>query len=154
MNDIKDKGFIFGSIFTLSNKLQVLGDKFDRNLTVKQWLLLAGIYKSRNEMPTISEVAGIIGNSRQNVKKMVLILEKEGFVAIENDSNDARVQKIMLTKKCLDYMLQREKKELEFLEHLFEGFEPTELQEMVRSISKLEKNIIGMARLYHHEEKE
>jgi DNA-binding MarR family transcriptional regulator len=154
MNDVKDKAYIFGSIFTLSNKLQVLGDKFDRNLTIKQWLLLAGIYKSRNEMPTISEVAGIIGNSRQNVKKMVLILEKEGFVTIENDSNDARVQKIRLTKKCLDYLLQREKRELEFLEQLFEGYQSIELKDLVNGISKLEKNIAKMARLNSNEEKE
>lgn len=146
MDDVRDKAYIFGSIFTLSNKLQVLGDKFDKNLTVKQWLLLAGIYKSRSEMPTISEVAGIIGNSRQNVKKMLVILEKEGFVRIENDPNDARVQKIKLTEKCLSHMQQREKRELEFLEQLFEGLEPAEIQGMIRGISKLEKNIVSMTR--------
>lgn len=154
MNDVKDKAYIFGSIFTLSNKLQILGDKFDRNLTVKQWLLLAGICKSRNDMPTISEVAGLIGNSRQNVKKMVLILEKEGFVTIEKNSNDARAQKIRLTKKCLDYLLQREKRELKFLEQLFEGFQSIEIKDLANGISKLEKNIVKMARLNNNDEKE
>jgi DNA-binding MarR family transcriptional regulator len=154
MDDIKYKAFIFASIFTLSNRLQVLGDRFDRNLTVKQWLLLAGIFRSQKDAPTISEVAGIIGNSRQNVKKMMLILEKQGFITIENDANDARAQRIRLTEKCLDYMMQREKREIEFLERLFEGFTPGELQGMARGISKLEKNIIEMAGLNHHEEKE
>lgn len=154
MNNIKDKAYIFGSIFTLSNKLQVLGDKFDRNLTVKQWLLLAGIYKSRNNMPIISEIAGLIGNSRQNVKKMVLILEKEGFVTIEKDSNDTRAQKVRLTKKCLDYLLQREKRELKFLVQLFEGFQSSEIKDLVNGISKLEKNIVKMERLNNNDEKE
>ncbi len=154
MDDMKEKAYIFGSIFILSNKLQVLGDRLDRTLTVKQWLLLAGIYKSSKENPTISEVAALIGNSRQNVKKMVVILEKAGFITIENDSNDARVQRIKLTKKCLDYLVQRGKSELDFMEQLFEGFESMELKAMVNGISRLEKNIVKMARLNSDEEKE
>ncbi|MFA5636708.1 MAG: MarR family transcriptional regulator, partial [Anaerovoracaceae bacterium] len=75
MDSLKDKAFIFGSIFTLSNRLQILGDRLDRNLTVKKWLLLAGIHNCRNSSPSISEVAIIIGNSRQNVKKMLVKLE-------------------------------------------------------------------------------
>lgn len=154
MKNVKGKAFIFGSIFTLSNKLQILGDRFDKNLTVKQWLLLAGIHNSQNESPTIGEVAGIIGNSRQNVKKMLLILERLGFVKIENDLNDGRVQKIRMTEKCLDYLKQRERKELEFLEQLFEGFQPSDIQELIRGIWKLEQNIISISRVYQNEEKE
>jgi len=154
MDHLKEKTYIFGSIFTLSNKLQSLGDKFDKNLTIKQWLLLAGIFKSDSDSPTISEVASLIGNSRQNVKKMVLILEKEGFVTLIKDSNDARILRISLTKKCRDYLLQREKKELKFLLQLFDGFSSNEIKALVNGISKLEKNIVQMARLYNHEEKE
>ncbi|NLT48630.1 MAG: MarR family transcriptional regulator [Clostridiales bacterium] len=146
MDSLKDKAFIFGSIFTLSNKLQILGDRLDRNLTVKQWLLLAGIYNCGNSSPSISEVARIIGNSRQNVKKMLVILENLGFVTIENDPNDARTQKIRMTEKCLDYLKQRERKEIDFLEQLFEGFQPSELKELVRGIMKLENNMESIAR--------
>lgn len=153
MENTKKKAFIFGSIFTLSNKLQIIGDKFDKRLTVKQWLLLAGIHSSQNKNPTISEVAGIVGNSRQNVKKMLLILEKSGFVTIENDPNDARVQKIKITDECLHYLRQRENRELEFLEQLFEGFESDEINGLMQGILKLEKNIFRLEGLYHDEEK-
>lgn len=154
MYDLKEKAYIFGTIFTLSNKLQSLGDKFDKNLTVKQWLLLAGIYKSESDSPTISEVAGLIGCSRQNVKKMVLILEKEGFVRLQKDSNDARILRISLTKKCRDYLMQREKRESEFLVQLFDGFNSNEVKALVNGILKLEKNIVRMERLYDYEKKE
>lgn len=151
MDSAKEKAYIFGSIFTLANKLQVLGDKFDENLTIKQWLLLAGIHKSENEMPTISKIAELIGNSRQNVKKMVLILEKKGFVKIQKDSQDARAQRVSLTEECREYLLQRERRELEFLEQLFEDFKPTEINDLVNGISKLDKNIIKMAGLYGYD---
>lgn len=138
-NDLSEKAYVFGSIFTLANKLQSIGDKFDSNLTVKQWLLLAGIVKSGSDSPTISEVAGLIENSRQNVKKMIVILEKEGFVTIKKDSKDARALRISLTKKCRDYLQQREPKEVEFLLRLFDGFDSAGMEALVKGLSKLEK---------------
>jgi DNA-binding MarR family transcriptional regulator len=154
MENIKKKAIIFGSIFTLSNRLQILGDKFDERLTVKQWLLLASIHNSQNKSPTISEVAAIVGNSRQNVKKMLLILERSGFVTFENDSNDARVQRIKMTEECLNYLRQRENRELEFLNRLFEGFESDEINTFLQGIMKLDKNIQRLEGLYHDEDKE
>ena len=121
---------------------------------MKQWLLLAGIHNSQNKVPTISEVAEIVGNSRQNVKKMLLILERLGFVIIENDSNDARVQKIKMTEECIRYLRHRENKELEFLGQLFEGFESDEINALMRGIKKLEKNIMRLEEINHDEEKE
>lgn len=77
MNDIEKKAYIFGGILTLANRLQALGDKLDENVTLKQWLLIAVILKSGRSSPTISEVAKLVGNSRQNVKKMAGLLEKD-----------------------------------------------------------------------------
>lgn len=154
MDDLKEKAYIFGSIFTLSNKLQSLGDKFDKNLTVKQWLLLAGIFKSNSNSPTISEVADLIGNSRQNVKKMVLILEKRGFVMLQKDLKDARILRISLTEKCKEYLLKREKSETEYLEQLFEDFNSDEIKALADGISKLEKSIVKKERSYNYEDKE
>lgn len=151
-NALKEQAYIFGSIFTLSNKLQSLGDKFDENLTVKQWLLLAGIFNSGSDSPTISEVADIIENSRQNVKKMVLILEREGYVKVKKDPKDARIQRISLTEKCRNYLKNREKSEEEFLAKLFNGFGQDEIKAMVNSISKLDRNVEEMERLFYHEE--
>ena len=36
MPDEAVKGYIFATIFTLANKLQVIGDRFDPNVTIKQ----------------------------------------------------------------------------------------------------------------------
>jgi DNA-binding MarR family transcriptional regulator len=148
MDNLKEKAFVFASIFTLSNKLQVLGDKLDENMTTKQWLLLAGIANSGGNTPTISEVADLIGNSRQNVKKMALILEKAGFLKMEKDTNDARVLRISLTDKCLDYLKLREKKELEFLQQLFNGFDTNLIKGLEKGILKLGGNIIEMEKQY------
>ncbi len=154
MDDLNEKAFIFGSIFTLSNKLQILGDKFDKNLTIKQWLLLAGIDKSESTSPTISEVAAIIGSSRQNAKKMISILEKRQFVEVRKDKDDARILRISLTEKCKDYFKEREKRELEFIEQLYDGFDSSLINNLCKGISKLEKNILKIEVDYDKKEKE
>lgn len=148
---MQERAYIFGSVFTLSNKLQSLGDKFDSNLTVKQWLLLAGIFKNGDIAPTITDVAELIGSSRQNVKKMVLILEKQGFIALNKDQNDARALRISLTEKCIHYLRLREENEAIFLEKLFNGFSSDELKSLARGMSKLGDNIIEMEMQYTNE---
>lgn len=148
MDDIKEKTHIFGSVFMLANRLQVLGDRFDRNLTIKQWLLLAGIYKSESDFPTLSDVANFIGNSRQNVKKMSLILEREGFLKLQKDPADARILRISLTSKCEDYFKNRENRELEFFEKLFKGMDSELIKYIDRGINLLEKNIIELEKEY------
>ena len=154
MQNIDEKSFIFGSIFTLANRLQILGDKFDKNITIKQWLLLAGISTYTEYAPTLSEVAILIGNSRQNVKKMALILEREGFLSLVKDSHDARILRLSLTKKCTDYFDNREHKEQVFLDTLFRGLDPVLMNGLYEGIIKLTNNIEEMENQYAKEEKE
>lgn len=154
MDNIKEKAYIFGSIFTTANRLQILGDKFDEHLTTKQWLLIASIKQKGNATPTISEVSHQIGNSRQNVKKMASILEKAGFLSLEKDKNDARILRIRLTEKCINHFIQREQRELDFIEQLFTGFDTHVVTGLCEGLSKLADNIIEMETQYVKEEKE
>ncbi len=143
MDELAQKAYIFGTIFTLSNKLQVIGDKFDKNITIKQWLLLVSVSKYQ-EPPTISEVANYIGYSRQNAKRMAAALEKRGFVTITKDKNDARALRIALTPKCQEYFAGREQRELKFLKELFTGFDAELTADFYQGLSQLEKNIETM----------
>ena len=102
MNLLEQKAYIFGTIFTLSNRLQVLGDEFDKNITIKQWLFILGVSRFE-EPPTVSEVASFIGYSRQNAKRIAAALHKIGYVIISKDKNDARALRIELNPKCTEY---------------------------------------------------
>lgn len=143
MNQLEHKAYIFGTIFALSNKLQVIGDKFDKNITIKQWLLLVSISKFE-EPPTISEVANYVGYSRQNAKRMAAVLQERGFVTIAKDENDARALRIARTPKCIEYFAGRDQRELEFLEEIFNGFDAELTAGFYQGLSRLEKNIATM----------
>ena len=103
MKDLQKESFIFGSLFVLANRVQNLGDKADPVLSIKQWLLIAAISQCGSENPTISEIAKVIGSSRQNVKKMAALLEKIGFVRLQRDDNDARAIRVSPTERCAEH---------------------------------------------------
>lgn len=151
-NDTDMKAYIYGGIFALSNKLQLMGDKFDPNISTKQWLLIAIIASFKAVVPTISMTAEKIGSSRQNVKKMAAILEKRGFLTIVKDKEDGRIQRLELTKYCIDYFKQRYDKEEKYIESLFEDFDETSLAGLFNGMNKLENNIARMASQYEQEE--
>ncbi len=143
MDELERKAYIFASIFALSNKLQVLGDAFDKNITIKQWLFMVGVSKF-SEPPTVSEVANFVGYSRQNAKRIASSLAGRGCVTITQDKNDARALRIALTPKCKAYFARRSSRELEFLDNIFTGFDTELIDGFHRGLSRLEENIETM----------
>ena len=140
MNNLDQMAYIFGTIFALSNKLQVLGDEFDKNITIKQWLFTVCVSKFSTP-PTISEVANFIGYSRQNAKRIAADLHERGYVTIVKDKNDARASRIELTPKCTTYFEKRNLKEIEFLERIFTGFDAELTRNVYEGLLRLEQNI-------------
>jgi DNA-binding MarR family transcriptional regulator len=146
MSELEQKAYIFAVIFTLANKLQVLGDEFDRNLTIKQWLFMVSVSKF-DTPPTVSEVAHFVGYSRQNAKRIADDLNRSGYVSILKDKNDARALRIELTPECMAYFKMRELREIEFLENIFTGFDAELTQSVFEGLSKLEQNIEALMAL-------
>lgn len=148
---INMQAYIYGGLFALSNKLQLIGDKFDTNISTKQWFLIAIIESFQGEAPTISMASERLGSSRQNVKKMAIILENKGFLRIEKDKEDARVQRLRLTQYCTEYFAQRQECEEKYMENLFEDFDEEILLGLLKGMKKLEKNVAKMEKQYEEE---
>ncbi|MEA4889952.1 MAG: MarR family transcriptional regulator [Clostridiaceae bacterium] len=140
MTELEQKAYIFGTIFTLSNKLQALGDEFDQNITTKQWLFMIGV-STFKESPMISELANFIGYSRQNAKRIAAVLQKKGYITLAKDQYDARAQRIELTQKCKTYFAERDKREIEFLEKIFAGFDAGLTDSVYTGLCKLDLTI-------------
>ncbi|RCX18662.1 DNA-binding MarR family transcriptional regulator [Fontibacillus phaseoli] len=149
----RKQAYIFGGILTLANRMQLLGDKLDEKMTMKQWLLIAVIMKCENPSPTISEVAEMTGNSRQNVKKMALILEKQGFLELAKDPRDARIVRLRLTPKCLSYFENRKDQEERFMASLFEAFDEEVTNGIYHGLNRLVENIARMENDHGEEER-
>lgn len=139
MNNLDKQKYIFGSLFLLANKLQVIGDQYmgRDGMTTKQWFLTAMISQFGDNPPTLSEVADLIGSSRQNVKQLALKLEEKEFLKIEQDEHDARALRLKLTEKSQAFWEKREDKDGQFIRDLFEHFSQEETEVMYKGFSKL-----------------
>jgi len=45
---------------------------------------------NKDKPPNIGDIADVLGTSRQNIKKIANILERQGFLKMEKDKNDLR----------------------------------------------------------------
>lgn len=145
MKAVNKQQFIFGSFFFIANKLQVFGDKWDTQITMKQWFLVVMIAQFKEQAPTLTDVADLLGVSRQNVKQLALKLEHKGFVALQKDEGDSRALRMHLTTKCHDYFKQREEAELSYLSKFYDGITEEELEVMNQAFFKLFRNLDVLA---------
>lgn len=138
--DVMDKQkFIFGSLFLIANKLQVIGDKYlgKAGITTKQWFLTVMISQFRETPPTLSEVAELMGSSRQNVKQLALKLEEKEYLKIEKDERDARALRLKLTEKSRVFWEGRQDQDDRFIKDLFADFSSEEIDKVCSSFNKL-----------------
>jgi DNA-binding MarR family transcriptional regulator len=143
MDNIDKQKYIFGSVFLMANKLQVLGDQYFDNddMTTKQWLMTVMILQFHNEPPTLREVAELMGSSHQNAKQIALKLEKKGFLSIEKDDSDGRAISLRLTEKSYSFWESRAEKDEHFIAELFKDLSEEETNVMYRGMEKLFEKI-------------
>ncbi len=147
MEEVNKKQFIFGSIFLLANRLQVIGDRWDSDITMKQWFLIVMISQLGETPPKLSEVAEFMGSSRQNVKQLALKLEQRGFLHIEKDECDSRAIRLKVTDSCKAFFKEREEKEIAFLKELYKDFSDKEIECLYKGMYQLGENVFKMDEL-------
>jgi DNA-binding MarR family transcriptional regulator len=152
MSDDEMKANVFGSLFLVANRLQVLGDQIDAQVSTKQWLLLAMLLSCENQKCSLTELSKKIGSSRQNVKKMAMILEKRGFLELTRSDEDKRTVLLQPTQACLSHLKTREEDEIAFVESFFAGFDTEMLMVMQKSITQWMQNLARMEDTYRKEE--
>ena len=149
----EDHKFAFGSLFLLANRVQLLGDKIDPDISIKQWLFIV-VIPSCGSAPTIMEISRALGSSHQNVKKMAVILESRGFIRLFKDPEDARITRVSLTEKCAEFFDAREDAAGEFIERLFAGFSDSEIRGLSVVMRKLSENVVAMEAENDNEKRE
>lgn len=141
MENLTQRQYIFGAFFVFANKLQLIGDRLDPNITMKQWFLVAMLSQFGEKAPTISELAAFIGCSRQNVKKLAGRLSEKGFLQLQKDPKDSRQTRLRLTGACKDYFAARAGREEEWLSQVFDGIGQAQLDGLYQGMKRVEQNI-------------
>lgn len=134
------KRLLFANIFINENKLQTVFDRYHVEVTSKQWLLLA-VANSFIVPPTLTEVGEAMGCSRQNVKKIAVLLEQKGYIKLTKDEEDGRILRIVITQKFIEYSATLEERNSKVLEVVFKEFTKEQLDVFYENNEKLGRGI-------------
>lgn len=132
--------FLLGLLSAFENRFQAVADNAMQEISWKQFFAVICINLCK-EKPTVKELAEIMGSSHQNVKQILLKLQKKGFVHITVDENDKRKQRIELTDYCREFCVKNEGMTNLAIGKMFEGVLQEQLQVTIQTIIQIEDNL-------------
>ncbi len=132
--------FLLGLLSAFDNRFQAVADSTMKEVSWKQFFAIICINLCKDK-PTVKELAEIMGSSHQNVKQILLKLEKKGFVSIAVDENDQRKQRIELTDYCREFCLKNDEMTIGILKKMFAGVSEEQLQVTIQTIIQIEDNL-------------
>ncbi len=140
---IESSYFLLGLLSAFDNRFQAVADKAMQEISWKQFFAIICINLCK-EKPTIKELAEIMGSSHQNVKQILLKLEKKGFVNIHADIEDKRKQRVELTKYCLEFCQKNDEMSSQIMKKMFDGVSEEQLRVTIQTIIQIENNLKGI----------
>ena len=135
--------FLLGLLSAFDNRFQAFADKSIKEISWKQFFAIICIDLCKG-VPTIKEVAEIMGSSHQNVKQILLKLEKKGFVKITTDEADRRKQRVEITEYCREFCERNNEVSVYIMSRMFQGVSEEQLRTTIRTIVQIEENLKEM----------
>ena len=132
--------FLVGLLSAFENRFQAVADKTMEEISWKQFFAIICTSLCK-ESPTIKELAEIMGSSHQNVKQILLKLEKKGFVDIVVDEKDKRKQRVVLTQYCKEFCEKNNEIAEISMKKMFAGIQEEQLKVTIQTIMQIEDNL-------------
>ena len=139
---------IFCNIFIQQNRMQTACEKIQTDISMKQWLMLA-MLEQCPEPKTLTNVAKLMGCSRQNIKKLATSLERKGYITMAEGANNSVCLKE--TGKVVDYSAQMDERRSKVLQLLLADFSDEEIaqfyslhRKMYAGIERVEAFVKGV----------
>lgn len=120
LTNVSEEYVIYGTLFSLSNRIQTMGDGEFRDITLKQQFVLIAL-EMFDSPPSLNEMGALIGCSYQNVKRMAQHLKDAGYLEIKQDQKDKRKFLLIPTDKIEKEAEQNRAKTTAFMERLYKN---------------------------------
>ena len=140
MNMGKDLFFSQQALFTLfsaTNKLQMQGDKYLQELTIRQILAIPAIIHAPDGKATINHIARSLGTTKQNAKQIVNVMERKQYISTAPSQKDKRAVDITILPEGEEAFRLCSRRIDELLADVFQDFSTEELEMLWTLLSKL-----------------
>ncbi|MBQ1493140.1 MAG: MarR family transcriptional regulator [Blautia sp.] len=136
--------YLLGLLSAFENRFQAMADATMREISWKQFFAIICINMCK-QPPTLKELSEILGSSHQNVKQILLKLEKKNFIRFQADEADKRKQRIVLTDYCKEFCEKNDEMTRGTMERMFEGISQEDMEATIKTITRMEKNLRSTA---------
>ena len=140
MNIIKDLFYAqqtLFSLFSVTNKLQIQGDKHLQDMTIRQILSIPTLFHAPDGKATINHIARSMGTTKQNAKQIVAALERKGYLSVAPSEQDKRAVNITITPEGNSAFEVCSERTDEFLANIFCDFTTEDLETLCTLLQKL-----------------
>lgn len=130
------KKLLFSGVFVQENKLHAIMDRYLKEVTSKQWLVMV-VADAYDNPPDLSTLAKMLGCSRQNIKKLAISLEKSGFADLVPSENDGRSLCVQISEKGKQIIENSKNLEEKVHQSLFKDFTDRDIEDYYRLSTKM-----------------
>jgi DNA-binding MarR family transcriptional regulator len=98
---------LIGQSFRLNSRLLITADRMSREagLTAARWQVLSAVTQA-TQPPTISDIARLLGLTRQSVQQVGDALAKDGLIIYQPNPKHRRASLVVVTKKAAKLLEQ------------------------------------------------
>ena len=128
---------IYGTLFSLANKVQIQGDKYLENLTSRQFMAMIAIIHLPEDETTLNNIARKLGTTKQSVKQLITIIENKGYIITVPSQQDKRAVNVKITESGKQVMLECGERTINFMADLSKDFTRSEMESLWGLLKKL-----------------
>lgn len=125
------------ALFSVTNKLQMQGDKYLQDLTIRQMLAIPAIIHAPDGNATINHIAQKLGTTKQSAKQIVDAMGKKKYLSIEPSERDKRAVNVTITPEGGQAFRACSERTDEFLADIFHDFTTEDLETLWTLLQKL-----------------
>jgi DNA-binding MarR family transcriptional regulator len=128
---------IYATLFSLANKLQVKADQQLKHLTARQLMTLIAIGHLPEGEASLNNIARKLGTTKQSIKQLVTLIEKNGYVVTVPSPRDKRAVNIVITESGYRALLEDGMLGMAYFNDLFHEFSQDEMEVLWNLLKKL-----------------
>jgi len=125
------------TLFSVTNKLQMQGDKHLQNITIRQMLAIPALIHAPDGKATINHLARSMGTTKQSAKQIVDAMKRKGYLSVSPSERDKRAVNIAVTPEGQNAFRICSERTDEFLADIFDDFTTEDLETLFTLLRKL-----------------
>jgi len=125
------------TLFSVINKLQMRGDHYSGDLTIRQMLAIPAIIHAPEGKSTINHIARTLGTTKQSAKQIVDAMEKKKYLSVAPSEQDKRAVNITITTEGEKAFRACSERTDVFLADIFHEFSAQDLETLCILLHKL-----------------